>query len=55
LNNISASSASIERFFSVCGFVSRQPALNMRDDLLINRCLLKSNLEILKELKDEIE
>ncbi len=45
-----ASSAYIERFFSICGVVCKNRAMNMKDELIIIRCLLKSNLKWLEEL-----
>lgn len=50
LLNVPASSASIERFFSICGIVCDQRSNNSKDDLVIKRCLLKSNIEILDSL-----
>lgn len=51
--NISSSSASIERFFSLCGFVCDSRRARMDDDLVIIRCLLKANIELIKQLKNE--
>ncbi len=48
--SIPASTAYIERFFSVCGVVCRNRAMNMKDELVIIRCLLKANLKWLEEL-----
>ena len=50
LLNISASSAFIERYFSICGFVCDRRRLNMNDELIIMRCMLKVNLAILEEM-----
>jgi hypothetical protein len=51
LLSIPASSAFIERFFSICGTVCTKRNGNMGDDLLIKRSFLKSNLKILNELE----
>ena len=51
-SSIPASSAFIERFFSICGVVCKQRAGNSLDDLLITRSFLKCNIEILNELKN---
>jgi hypothetical protein len=55
LNNVSASSAFIERFFSYCGLVCNQRSMNMKNDLIINRSFLKVNIEILNELNKTYE
>ena len=47
LLNVPASSANIERFFSVAGVVCNQRAGNSLNDLIIQRSLLKTNLLIL--------
>ena len=50
LLNIPASSSFIERFFSISGFVCDVKRLNMKEDLIIMRSLMKANMNILKEL-----
>jgi hypothetical protein len=50
LRNIPASSAFVERFFSICGIVHRKRAGNMNDKTLVNRSFLKSNLKIFDSL-----
>ena len=47
LFNIPASSAYVERFFSICGLVNRKRAGNMTDRNLINRAFLKTNIDVL--------
>lgn len=51
LLGIPASSAFIERFFSICGVVCKKRTGNMSDNLLITRSFIKCNLPILKEFK----
>lgn len=51
-SSIPASSAFIERFFSICGVVCKQRAGNSSDDLLITRSFLKCNIEILNEMNN---
>lgn len=50
LNTIPSTSACIERYFSICGFVDKKNSSNISPDLFVTRCLLRANLEILKEL-----
>lgn len=50
LSNIPASSAFIERFFSICGVICTQRNTNMAPDLLRIRSLLKANFQLLKEI-----
>ena len=50
LLNIPASSSFIERFFSISGIVCDVKRLNMKEDLIIMRSLMKANMNILKEL-----
>jgi hypothetical protein len=47
-----ASSAYIERFYSICGNVCRTRAGNMNSQTIINRSVLKANLEILMDLSE---
>jgi hypothetical protein len=54
LLNIPASSAYVERFFSICGFVNDKRRGNMKPDLLIKRCLLAANIDILNELSEDL-
>jgi hypothetical protein len=49
LLSIPASSAFIERFFSVCGFQVKR-FINMSDDLFEMRSMLKSNLDTLNSM-----
>ena len=51
---ISASSAYIERFFSVSGIVCTNKSLNMKDDLIIIRSMLKANYKLLCQLFETI-
>jgi hypothetical protein len=53
LLNIPSSSAYIERFFSICGFVCDTRRGNMSTSLTIKRCLLSANIDILNELAHE--
>ena len=48
LFNIPSSSAFVERFFSICGIVNDKRRGNMKDETLINRSFLKSNLDLLE-------
>jgi hypothetical protein len=50
LHTIPASSAFIERFFSVCGVVCKNRCGNMSTDLIIKRSFLKCNIDILNQL-----
>lgn len=54
LLNIPASSAHVERFFSICGAVCKQSSLGMKDDLIILRSMLKANLDLLNEMNEEV-
>ena len=51
LSNTPASAASIERFFSVCGFVCDKRRGNMNDELKIVRSMLKSNVRLLDDME----
>ena len=53
LLNIPASSAFVERFFSICGVVCRTRAGNMSPKMIISRSLLKANLWLLE--KDDLD
>ena len=48
LNTIPATSAAIERFFSIAGIVNDKRRLRMRDDLVIQRTMIKSNMKLLE-------
>lgn len=50
LLNVQASSANIERFFSIAGVVCKPRTGNMNEELVCERSLLKANYKILKEL-----
>ena len=50
LYNIPASSAYIERFYSICGNVCTNRSGNMTPETIINRSMLKANIAILNEL-----
>ena len=51
LFNIPASSAHLERFFSIAGLVSNNRSRNMSNDLLIMRTMIKVNIGLLDNLK----
>ena len=51
LLTVPASSAFVERFFSICGVICKKRCGNMSADLTIKRSFLKSNFEILNSLK----
>ena len=53
LSNINSSSAFIERFFSICGFVEDKRQMNITQDLFTTRCLLRANIKILNELEEK--
>jgi len=48
LLSIPATSAHIERFFSVAGIINSKHSTNISDDLLIERSLLKANIKLLE-------
>ena len=48
--NIPSSSASIERFFSICGVICTQRRGNMDPDTIIKRSMLKVNVTLLEEM-----
>ena len=48
LFNIPSSSAFVERFFSICGIVNNQRRGNMKDQNLINRAFLKTNIDLVE-------
>ena len=52
LLTIPSSSAYIERFFSVSGFVCDRRRMNMKDDLIVSRSLLKTNFHISEEMNE---
>ena len=51
LMNICCSSAFIERYFSICGFIQNKRSSNITVELFIKRCFLRANIKILNELK----
>jgi hypothetical protein len=53
LSNINSSSAFIERYFSICGFVEDKRKMNISHDLFIKRCFLRANVKILNEINEE--
>lgn len=55
LINVPASSAFIERFFSICGVICKDRAGNSDDDLIITRSLLQVNIEILNSFNEYAE
>ena len=55
LLNIQASTAFIERFFSICGIICSEKNANMKDETLIMRSVLKANIDTLNELCIESE
>ncbi len=52
LINIKSSSSCFERFFSICGFNSKKNRENIGDDLFTCKCILRANIDILKELNN---
>ena len=50
LLNINSSSASVERYFSICGLVQNKRACNSDTQFFISKCVLRANLNILTEL-----
>ena len=50
LLNINSSSACVERFFSLCGFIENKRNQNMETELFISRCFLRANFKTIKEL-----
>lgn len=53
LLNIPASSAFIERFFSICGVVCTQRRGRMDEDMIIKRSMLKVNLDLLTSFTEK--
>jgi hypothetical protein len=53
LLNTPASSAFVERFFSICGIICHQRAGNMSAELIETRSLLRANLGLLEEDEEE--
>ena len=51
LFNIPASSAHLERFFSVTGWINNQRLQNMSDKLLVMRTMIKVNIGLLDNIK----
>lgn len=54
LLNISSSSACIERYFSICGFINKKQSSNSYTDLFLDRCFLRANISILNTLNKKI-
>ena len=50
--NIPASSAMLERFFSITGIICDKRRMNMTSDLIIKRCMLKGNMSLLSDLSE---
>ena len=50
LYNIPASSAYVERFYSICGNICKNKSGNMSADTIITRSMLKANMAILNKL-----
>ena len=48
--NIPATSAMLERFFSITGIICDKRRLNMNIDLIIMRCMFKVNMILLNEI-----
>ena len=55
LLNIQASTAFVERYFSICGITCNVRNTNMADQTIIMRSVLKSNIETLDNLAHEEE
>lgn len=51
LSNVCASSAYVERFFSITGFIADRRRLKMTPYFFITRCMLKTNMHLLNELE----
>lgn len=52
LLNIPASSAYIERYFSICGIVFDKKRMNMNPELLRMRSMIKANIKILDQMSN---
>ena len=52
LLGIPSSSAGIERFFSMCGFMSKKNGCSINTDLFIDKCILRANLDLIEDLQD---
>ena len=50
LHNITSTSASVERFFSIAGLVCYKRRLMMKEDLIEYRSMLKANMSVLDSL-----
>ena len=50
LLNINSSSAFIERFFCICGFIQDKRKGNITIDFFKLKCLLRANIKLLNEL-----
>lgn len=49
---IPASSAGIERFFSMCGFFSKKQSGNEDADFFMKKCIMRANLDIIEFLEN---
>ena len=47
---IKSSGACIERYFSICGFSNKKRSSAAGKDLFISRCILRANIDILKDM-----
>lgn len=52
LLGIPSSSAGIERFFSLCGFMSKKQSAAIDHDLFVKKCLLRGNLDVIHLLNE---
>jgi hypothetical protein len=50
LNSINASSAFIERFFSICGIIATQRNQNSNEDLFYDRAMLCASMKLLEKI-----
>ena len=50
LSNIPSSSSYIEPFFSLCGSICTQRRANMKDDQIISRAIVKTNINLIHKL-----
>ena len=53
LLNIQASTAFIERFFSICGIICSDKNSNINDKTIVMRSILKANIDTFNELSIE--
>ncbi len=50
LMNTFTSASFLERFFSICGVILTVRNAQMKNDLIIMRCMFKANMHLLKDL-----